>query len=59
MSPNYIMSVLHGLAEIPQDADKLAELLESVEREPGLYLTNGAACRGYEQLKAVAEGGSL
>lgn len=59
MSPNYIMSVLHGLAEIPQDADKLAELLECVEREPGLYLTNGAACRGYEQLKAMAEGGSL
>jgi hypothetical protein len=59
MSPSYIMSVLHGLAEIPQDADKLAELIEAVEREPGLYLTNGAGCRGYEQLKAIYEGGLL
>jgi hypothetical protein len=53
------MSVLHGLAEVPQDADKLAELIEAVESEPGLYLTNGAGCRGYEQLKAIAEGGLL
>lgn len=59
MSPNYIMSVLHGLAEIPQDADKLAELIEAVEREPEVYLTTGAGCRGYDQLKAISEGGLL
>jgi len=59
MNPHYIISVLHGIYEIPQDIDEVIKIVEAIEREPELYLSNGAGCRGYEQLKAIAEGGFL
>lgn len=59
MTPAQIFSVLHGMREIPEDINEVIAMVEEIERTPELYLTTGSACRGYDQLKAIAWGEPL
>ena len=59
MTPYQIVSVLHGMSQIPEDLDEVIAMVEEIERAPEQYLNTGQACRGYDQLKAIAWGEPL
>ncbi len=54
MSPLNVMAILVGAVPV-EDVEVAVNALQEVEANPHLYLTSGAACRGYEALKEFVE----
>lgn len=48
------MAILVGVTPV-DDPEVAVNALQEVEANPHLYLTSGAACRGYEALKEFVE----